>query len=405
MAFDVARTRGLFPSLGDGWIHLDPQVSAQVPESVSTTVSTAFRAALSAQTIGRHQPRRPSAHRSDSILDAARHAIADLVGADPAGVVLGPNRAVLLSHLATAMTWRIGLGADIVLSRLDDEENIVPWLRTADRFGARVRWAEVDIESAALPPWQFAEIIGESTRLVAVTAANSLVGTVTEVTAVTAAARRTGALSVIDVASLVPYELVDIAELGADILVMDANLWGGPPIGALVFADPTLPDRLGSVSLDPAARGAARLEVGGHQFGMLGGLIASVEHLASLDESAAGTRRQRLRQSMGALSYQHAHLLDHLVHSLNGLSTVTVVGTPPVRVPRVSFLVNGVRADVVAARLFGNGIVASVPAPGTSRLLDAIGVHDVGGVVTVGLAPYTTSHDIDHLVRVIASLA
>jgi len=119
MAYDVARVRGLHPSLGDGWVHVDAPAGMLIPDSVATTVSTAFRRS-SASAAGTH----PSAQRSAAVLEAARAAVADLFNADPAGVVLGADRAILLSSLAEASSSRAGLGYEVIVSRLDDEANI-----------------------------------------------------------------------------------------------------------------------------------------------------------------------------------------------------------------------------------------------------------------------------------------
>ncbi|HET9875731.1 MAG TPA: aminotransferase class V-fold PLP-dependent enzyme, partial [Mycobacterium sp.] len=164
MAYDVARVRGLHPTLGDGWVHFDAPTGMLIPDSVATTVSTAFRGSLATAT-GPH----PAAQRSAAVLEAARHAVADLVGADPRGVVLGADRAILLTSLAEAASSRLSLGHEVVVSRLDDEANIAPWLRAANRYGAKVRWAEVDIETGELPTWQWETLITKSTRLAAVT--------------------------------------------------------------------------------------------------------------------------------------------------------------------------------------------------------------------------------------------
>ena len=153
MAYDVARVRGLHPSLGDGWVHMDAQNGVLLPDSVSRAVSTAFRGSMPTPS-GPH----PSARRSAAVLDAARRAVADLVNADPSGVVLGADRAVLLTSLADAASARVGLGCEVVVTRLDDEANIAPWLRAANRYGAKVKWAEVDIETGELPIWQLSLI-------------------------------------------------------------------------------------------------------------------------------------------------------------------------------------------------------------------------------------------------------
>ncbi|MDT5116129.1 MAG: hypothetical protein QOE30_1868, partial [Mycobacterium sp.] len=180
MAYDVARVRGLHPSLGDGWVHFDAPTGMLIPDSVATTVSTAFRRS-GATTVGSH----PSAQRSAAVLDAARAAVADLFNADPAGIVLGADRAILLSSLAEASSSRAGLGYEVIVSRLDDEANIAPWLRAAHRYGAKVKWAEVDIENGELPTWQWESLIGKSTRLVALTSASGTLGTVTDLRAMT----------------------------------------------------------------------------------------------------------------------------------------------------------------------------------------------------------------------------
>src|ERR1044072_7151909 len=110
----------------------------------------------------------PSAKRSAAVLAAARVAIADLVGGDPRGVVLGADRQFLLTSRAGAASARVGLGYEVVVTRLDDEANVAPWLRAANRYGAKIRWAEVDIETGELPAWQWEGLITGPTRMVAI---------------------------------------------------------------------------------------------------------------------------------------------------------------------------------------------------------------------------------------------
>ncbi len=397
MAYDVARVRGLHPSLGDGWVRFDAQNGMLLPDTVGRAVSTAFRGSMPTP-VGPH----PSAQRSAAVLEAARLAVADLVNADPRGVVLGADRAILLTSLADASSSRVGLGYEMIVTRLDDEANIAPWLRAANRYGAKVKWAEVDIETGELPSWQWESLVTRPTRLVAITSASSTLGTVTDLRAVTKLAHEQGAMVVVDHSAAAPYQLIDIDEIDADVVAVNALAWGGPPIGALVFRDPSLIDTFGSVSLNPHATGAARLEVGAHQFGLLAGVVASIEYLASLDENAHGTRRERLGISMHSANAYMSRLFDYLLISLRSLSTVMVIGQPESRIPVLSLAVNDVPADRVVQRLADNGILAISNA--SSRVLDVIGVNDVGGAVTVGLAHYTTTAEVDQLVRALASL-
>ncbi len=397
MAYDVARVRGLHPSLGDGWVHFDAPAGMLIPDSVATTVSTAFRRS-GASTVGAH----PSARRSAAVLDAAAEAVADLVNADPGGVVLGADRAVLLSLLAEASSSRAGLGYEVIVSRLDDEANIAPWLRAAHRYGAKVKWAEVDIETGELPTWQWESLISKSTRLVAVNSASGTLGGVTDLRAMTKLVHDVGALVVVDHSAAAPYRLLDIRETDADVVTVNAHAWGGPPIGAMVFRDPSVMNSFGSVSTNPYATGPARLEIGVHQFGLLAGVVASIEYLAALDESARGSRRERLAVSMQSADAYLNRVFDYLMVSLRSLPLVMLIGRPEAQIPVVSFAVHKVPADRVVQRLADNGILAI--ANTGSRVLDVLGVNDVGGAVTVGLAHYSTMAEVDQLVRALASL-
>lgn len=397
MAYDVARVRGLHPALGDGWMRFDAPAGMVIPETVATTVSTAFRGAMA----NIHSPH-PAARRSVALLEGARRAIADLLNADPAGVVLGPDRAVLLALLADASSTRAGLGNEVVVSRLDDEANIAPWLRAADRFGASVKWAEVDIETGELPIWQWNDLLSADTRLAAIPSASSTLGTLIDVQSVTKLVHQAGGLLVVDHSAAAPYRLLDMAVVEADVVAVNAAAWGGPPIGALVFRNPGLIDSFGAVSTDPDASGAARLELGVHQYALLAGVIASVEYLAGLDEDAQGSRRERLMYSMESVQDYLDSLFEYLVASLRSLPLITLIGDPPVRIPVVSFVVSGVPADRVVQRLADNDLLAIANA--TSRVLDLIGVDEIGGAVTIGLAHYSTMAEIDHLVRTLASL-
>src|SRR5262249_25680773 len=153
----------------------------------------------------------------DALIDAARRAFADLVGGEPAGVVLGPNMTTITYALARALskTWKVG--DEVVVSRLDHDANVRPWLVAAKAAGAGVRWAEVDIETCELPEWQYDTLINRRTQLVAVTAASNAVGTRPDVRTIAARAHQVGALMYVDGVHATPHIPIDVAELGADL--------------------------------------------------------------------------------------------------------------------------------------------------------------------------------------------
>ena len=398
MALDVARIRGLFPALGDGWIHLDAPAGMQIPEQVATAVSMALRAPVSGP-----GGVFPASQRAEAIVDAARRAVADLVGADPAGVVLGPSSAVLLARLADALGAGWLIGDEVVVSRLDHPGNTAPWQQAAQRCGGIARWAEVDIETCELPAWQYDDLITARTKAVAITAASGAVGTRPDLQHIAETARQAGALLIVDASSAAPFLPVDMATLGADIIVLSASAWGGPPVGALVFRDPALLDRLPSLSLVPGAKGPERLELGPHPHPLLAGLVASVDYLAELDDSAAGPRRERILTSMGSMKAYQAGLLSGLINELRSLHHVMVIGDAMRRVPIFAFAVAGVRAEDAVAHLAKRGICAFAD-NGHNGVFAALGVGEVGGAVRVGLAHYTNTVEADQLVRSVAEL-
>jgi cysteine desulfurase family protein (TIGR01976 family) len=398
MAFDVARIRGLFPALGDGWIHFDGATGMLVPEQVASAVSTAMRAPVSGP-----GGAFPASHRADSIVAAARRAVADLAGADPAGVVLGPSASVLLRRLGDALSDKWTLGDEVVVSRLDEEANLAPWRRAAKRAGAVVRWGEIDIETCELPAWQYESLINARTKVVTVTAASGSVGTRPDVPTVVEFAKRVGATVVVDATYAAPFVPLDLAGLGADIMVLSAQAWGGPAVGALVFRDPEMLERLPSVSLNANARGPDRLELGPHAYPLLAGLIASIDYLAGLDDAATGSRRDRVVTSLGSAKSYHAGLLAQLSTELRSLRHVMVIGDAMRRIPSLAFTVAGRKSPEVAEYLASQGLCAFAD-DGVTGVFASLGVGEVGGAVRIGLAHYSNVFEVNQLVRVLEEL-
>ncbi|GEE00401.1 putative aminotransferase/cysteine desulfurase [Gordonia spumicola] len=381
--------------MGDGWIHLDSQNGSQIPDAVASAVSRGIRSfpvpagGLSRQAVA-----------AAAVTTQARQAVADLLDADADCVAFGPSRAAVVSALVDALPVTRWMGDGIVLSRLDDEENIVPWLRGAARHGSSVRWAEVDVEQGTLPPWQYSHLVTERTTVVAVTLASSTTGAITDIGQIAGHAHAAGALLVVDATNAAPFVPLTMSELGADVVIVSAERWGGPRMAAMVFADRACMDSLTNVSLNPRAVGPSRLEVAAAPAALLSGVVASVDLLAGL-EPEAGSRRRRLMMSMDSTYEYLQRLAFYLVSSLDSLGHVHVIGVDTHRVPLVSFLVRGVTAEKVAKRLNDNGISALYDVP--SRALDAIGVRDAGGAVSVGLGVYSTPYEVDQLIRVLGS--
>ena len=351
MAFDVGKVRAAYPALADGHAYLDGAAGTQLPSPVIDAIAGAYRAGL-----GNTGGAFPASLRSEAITDECRRAVADLTGGVPDGVILGPNMTTLTYRLARTLAAGWGPGDEVVVTRLDHDANVRPWVQAAAAAGATVRWADVQLPEGDLPVAAFAGLISERTRLVAVTAASNLIGTRPDVPAITALARAAGALSYIDGVHATPHGPIDVRALGADFYATSAYKWSGPHIGTVV-ADPALLETLHPDRLAPApAEVPGRFERGTAAFADLAGVAAAVEHLAGLDDSAAGSRRERVLASMAAVERYEGELFARLLGGLAAMEHVTLYGKAARRAPTAFFTVAGYTPREVAERLAARAI-------------------------------------------------
>src|SRR5581483_4693000 len=188
-----------------GHAYLDGAAGTQVPVAVIEAIADAYRAGL-----GNTDGALPASARSGAIVDECRRAVADLTGGHPEGVIIGPNMTTLTYRLAGTLAKGWGPGDEVVVSRLDHDANIRPWVQAANQAGATVRWADVDISTTELSTAQYAGLLTGRTRLVAVTAASNIVGTRPDVAAIAAAAHQVGALCYVDGVHATPHVPVDM---------------------------------------------------------------------------------------------------------------------------------------------------------------------------------------------------
>ncbi|HTX01129.1 MAG TPA: cysteine desulfurase-like protein [Acidimicrobiales bacterium] len=398
--YDVASIRSRFPALADGFAYLDGAAGTLVPASVIEAITAAHRSGL-----GNVGGAFPASRRSGDIVAEARRAVADLVGGDPGGVVFGPNMTTLTYRMSQALakTWR---GGDVVVvSRLDHDANVRPWVQAAERAGVEVRWAEVELATGELPVAQYDELIGEGTRLVAVSAASNCIGTRPDVAAIAARAHAAGALVYVDGVHATPHGPVDVVALGADFYVTSAYKWAGPHIGALV-ASPALLEELHPDKLAPSSDLVpGRFEWGTSSFADLAGVTAAVEHLANLDASAQGSRRERVLASMAASERHELTLLAELLEGLEAMAVVTTYGKAPRRAATAFFNVAGHSPGQVAEHLAACGVNVWNGDNYAYELTRALGLRQTGGAVRAGLVHYSDRSDVQRLLEGLDSLA
>jgi cysteine desulfurase family protein (TIGR01976 family) len=404
MPYDVARVRATYPALAEGFAHLDGAAGTQVAAPVIDAIAATLRRAVSNRSTA-FEPGR----RAGEIVTAAREAVADLVGALPAGVVFGPSATSLTYVVARtlAQSWRPG--DEVVVSRLDHDANVRPWVQAAEKAGATVRWAEFDPESGDLPAKQYADLISSRTKIVAVTAASNVTGAMPRIREITDLAHAAGALTYIDGVHATAHVPTDVRELGADFYVTSAYKWSGPHLAA-VTADPALWDQLHPAKLIPSSDAVPeRFEFGTPSFELLAGLTAAINHLAALPEIAGttpvsdGNRRTRILTALQTAADYEAELLNHLLTGLAANPAVTLLPAPETRCPTVSFRVDNESPAETAQRLGDQGICVFSGDYYAYEYFKTTGLRETGGAVRASIYHYNTRAEVDRLLTALTT--
>ena len=403
--------RALYPALADGHAYLDGAAGTQVPFSVIEAITAAYRAGM-----GNLGGAFEASDRSGAIVADARAAVGDLVGAAPEGVVFGPSATALAYRIADALSRAWTAGDDIVVSRLDHDSNVRPWIQVAGRAGVTVKWAEFDLVTGELPTAQYADLVGPRTRLVAVTAASNAIGTRPDVAAIAQFAHDVGALCYVDGVHATPHVPVDVAGLGADFYSTSAYKWSGPHLAALA-ADPELLETVWPDKLAPSSNAVPwRFERGTLPFADLAGVTAAVDHLAALAPDAApgsgslapgsspASRRERVLASMAAVEAYESALFARLLGGLAELDHVTLYGKAARRAPTAFFSVADVTPRAVAEHLAARGVNVWDGDNYAYELCTVLGLEP-DGAVRAGLVHYNDASDVDRLLAGVAGLA
>ena len=398
MDFDVALTRAAFPALRYGVAHFDGPGGTQTPTVVGQAMAQALASAMA------NRGRTTAAERrADDIVHAARASMADLLGVPANGVVFGRSMTQLTFDFARTLAKQWNLGDEVIVSRLDHDANIRPWVYAAEAAGAVVRWADFDPDTGVLDVSAIGDLLSERTRVVAVTGASNLLGTRPDIPAIADAVHAAGALLYVDGVHLTAHAPVDAAQLGADFYGCSPYKFFGPHMGVLA-ADPAQLDQLRPDKLLPATDAVPeRFELGTLAYELLAGLVATVDFIADL-VPVDGDRRHRLLTSMEAVAKHEDELFVRLMDGLAELEHVTVYGKADHRTPTVLFTVAGRDSAQVHADLAAQDINA--PA-GSFYALEACRRLGLGsaGAVRAGLAPYTDATDVDRLIAALSDMA
>jgi cysteine desulfurase family protein (TIGR01976 family) len=378
------RTR--FPGLSDGWARLDGAAGTQMVDDAIEEMAAWMRSGHSANHGGAFQ----AAERTDALVDEARASVARLLGASPEGVVFGPSMTALTMRFAAAACRSLQPGDEIVLTRLDHDANVAPWLIAAARAGVEVRFAEPERETLELPAAAVEAVLSPRTRWVAVTAASNAVGTIPDLPGIVAAAHAAGARVFVDAVHATPHRAIDVAALGCDALACSAYKWFGPHIGIL-WARPELLGELSPDKLRPSPDTVPeRWELGTLPFESLIGVRAAADFVARLD-------REELRA-------HEDRLLAQMVEGLGALGGVTVHGSARDRTATVMFTVAGHSSHDVAAHLARAEVAVWHGNYYALELSRWLGLEP-DGALRAGVVAYNDSDEVDRLLEAVAELA
>ncbi|MBN9234395.1 MULTISPECIES: cysteine desulfurase-like protein [Phyllobacteriaceae] len=416
MDFPIEAVRDAFPALsltdkGRRRIYLDNPAGTQVPKSVADAVSRClvetnanlggfFETTLAAQ----------------KVVDDAHAAMADFVGAaSPEEIIIGANMTTLTYHMSRTLGRDFKPGDEIILTRMDHEGNVSPWLQLAEDRGLVVRWLPFDQQSWQVEGAALAALLNDRTRLVALNYASNLTGSINRVKELTRIAKQAGALVYVDAVQFAPHGLVDVAEIGCDFLACSAYKFFGPHMGIL-WGKRSVIDALQPYKCRCSSNGLPeRFELGTPQIELMAGLTAAVGYFEKLGEATGehGTRRQKIAAAFkAAIAYENV-LAPRLIDGLSAIKGLTIHGiTEPARVnervPTVSFTVEGIAPESIARQMNAEGIFLWSGHNYAWEIVHQLGIPAEEGVVRIGIAHYNTAAEIDETLesaaRIIAML-
>ena len=395
-AFDVAAVRRHFLALSDGTAYFDGPGGSQTPTVVADAIRDVMVRPLS------NRGNNTAAERNaEEIVAACRLALGELLNADPDAVIFGRSMTALTFDLSRALSAQWRPGDEIVVTRLDHDANVRPWVIAAESAGAVVRWVDFDPATSELPVPDIEAQLSSRTRLVAVTAASNLIGTMPEVRAIATCAHAAGALLYVDGVHYTAHSAVDVRALGADFFACSPYKFLGPHCGVVVgrrdILDDLRPDKL----LPAPDRVPERFEQGTLPYELMAGTTAAVDFLAGMT-SAAGTRRDRLVTAMRALEQHEDTLRRRIEAGLQQLPEVTVHSRAAHRTPTLLLTIAGRDPAAISAELARHDINAPAGSFYAYEASRRLGLGEAGGV-RIGLAPYNTADEVDRLIRVLAA--
>lgn len=412
MSLDVAQIRAQFPSLNrpvrsDGTLpaFLDNPAGTQVPRRVIDAISNYFET-MNANSGGAFAT---SKHSDEMVYEVRQKMAAFLNAPSPSEIVLGPNMTTLNFSLSRAIAQTLIPGDEILVTRMDHDANVAPWLRIAQDRSLTVRYADIRTEDCTLDLGSLEGNLTERTRVVATVHASNAVGTINPVRYIAEMAHAVGAYHVVDAVQSAPHVLLDVQAIGCDFLLCSSYKFFGPHAGILWGRSEYL-EALPAYKVRPSKdRAPYRWETGTPAFELIAGIGATIDYIASLGGHTGDgvPSRSSIVAAMDALSGYESELVAHLIEGLKRNPEIHIAGiTDPARyherVPTVVFSHDRYSPTQIAERLAEHDIYVWDGNYYAVEIMQRLNKPD--GMVRVGLAHYNTHEEIDRLLNVVNAM-
>lgn len=408
---DVQSIRRHFPALnelykGKPGIFFDNPGGTQVPKPVIDAV-TDYYTRRNSNTHGGFE----TSDRTDAVIEHARQASADLLGAETSEVVFGNNMTSLTFALMHSLQAEFGPSDEIVVTRLDHDANVAPWLMLAEDTGATVHFCDVDVETCTLDMSHMQSLLNPRTKLVAVGYASNATGTINDVKTVINWAHAVGAYTFVDAVQYTPHGLVDVKALDTDFLACSAYKFFGPHVG-LLYGKRTHLERLRAYRVRPAGNALpGKWETGTKNHEGLAGTAAAIDYIADLgvtygNVSLSDTRRNKLKAAWKEIWNYEQTLIDRLITGLGAIPGVRLYGITSrfdwdKRVATVAIRKEGLTPSQLGQALAKENIFVWDGNFYALSISERLGVEQSGGLVRIGLTHYNTTQEIDRCLEVI----
>ncbi|NNE21397.1 MAG: cysteine desulfurase-like protein [Rhizobiales bacterium] len=407
--FDIEQVRDQFPALaitdnGTARVYLDNPAGTQVPQRVidrMISVMTETNANLGGFFT--------TTLEAEKVVDEAHRAMAAFYNAASAReIIFGQSMTALTLHMSRCLAKGFRAGDEIVLSRMDHDGNVAPWLLVADDIGMTVRWIDFDPETFEFADDALDKVLSDKTRLVAVGAASNCTGTVNDIAALCVKARAAGALSYIDAVQFAPHRVIDVEAFGCDFLVSSPYKFFGPHQGVLWGREELLEETF-AYQVRPAQKALPdRFELGSSPRESLAGTLGAVEYIAS-HGGKAGHERSHIVAGMERLDAWEKQLTGRLIAGLQTVKGVKIQGITSAnaahrRVPTVSIIHDDHHPEPMAKALAAKNIFVWSGHNYALEPVKRLGLLDKGGVLRIGLAHYNTEAEVDQCIAAVDGL-